>query len=391
MRKTLLAALAVSASIGGQVFNASATDVLVNATPNKVGDLSFALTDTYQYKVYVNNALSTNTLGVLTGDNCNDTFKYVTSTAKIDTKRVIAAINSSLVTATNSCLGKVHLWNGAFTSSAKLVVYNYDNVIPAPPYPPYLMDNTGDLVTLNAFNGPRATTGTDIDSYNCRIDDLGVYWNWANQKQVDWVNYDESDCSLITPDTGLHPKTQVFVVDPKNSNIERQCVNVTPFFSFEEAYCYFCWDTADRVTSGNLKTTGSTDICLGSSACALTGSGTTKFYLTIKFNNWGGGGAFNNNWLNHYYSTSTTCLTSFGNPGAVNWLTFTVAGVVSYSWKMNSATAYVPMGTMTMGMANGFGNNPYCGVLSGSVKITETTTAKIPVCPRDTLTWADRQ
>jgi hypothetical protein len=203
--------------------------------------------------------------------------------------------------------------------------------------------------------------------------------------QIDWVNYDESVCSLVAPATGLHPRAEVFVVDTKNANPLLRCYNVTPFFSFEEAYCYFCWDTADRVTSGSIKSSQTSDICLGTSACSLSGSGTTQFYLKIKFNNYSEG-AFGNFFLNSWYS-SANCAVTFTPVSVDKWLNFSVDGVVKYPWTIkniggSAGSLFVPMGTMTMGTANGYANNPYCGVLTGSIKITETTDSKLPVACR---------
>jgi hypothetical protein len=166
---------------------------------------------------------------------------------------------------------------------------------------------------------------------------------------------------------------------------------VTGFFSIEEAYCYFCWDTVDRVTKGTFSTgtqitTG--DICIGgtTTACQTKGSGTTKFYLTIKFNNI----ISQNVWINGHYIDDITDGDGWipvnytipaQNQGAADWLSFSVGGVVTYPWKIKSVNGFaVAVGTMTMSQANGYGQNPWCGVFTGSVKITETDDCKIPIC-----------
>jgi hypothetical protein len=64
-----------------------------------------------------------------------------------------------------------------------------------------------------------------------------------------------------------------------------------------------------------------------------------------------------------------------------------VGGVVVYPWQFKTVQGvYGPFGTMTMAQANGFGNNPWCGVLVGSVKIAEGTDIVTPICV-DTINW----
>jgi hypothetical protein len=67
------------------------------------------------------------------------------------------------------------------------------------------------------------------------------------------------------------------------------------------------------------------------------------------------------------------------------WLSFSVGGVVVYPWQIKSVQGVLaPFGTMTMAQANGFASNPWCGVLTGSVKITERTDYGNPICVDET-------
>lgn len=334
MKRTLLATLAISACIGSQVLCA-ATGTM------KVGVLSFALTDTYQYRVYLDGVQAEETVQALM--DCDAVVKYESRTEKINNARVLKAIGVAL-----GC---------NFTSKAQMVIVNYDNDIPAPPYPPYLVVPASDT-----FNGPR-DTGALISGME----------TWPNEVQIDWVNYE-----METPYDDLWPKARVFVVDPTNGSAYCDCVDVSMFFSFEEAYCYFCYDTVDRVTKGNITrmTEYSGDICIGTDTdCGTKGSGTTKWYMTIKFNN-----TDKNFWFYEATGETSPVNSSSGELGVSAALWFTVGGVVNYPWKYTAKDGmYHVYGTMTMAQANGYGQNPYCGVLTGSVKITESTNAKIPV------------
>jgi hypothetical protein len=339
MKSTLLVTLAISACIGNQVLWASAT--------RKIGTLSFALTDTYQYRVYQNGVQTETTVDDLVA--CLGNVKYETKSEKIDNKRILGAITKAL-----GC---------TFTTKDQLVVVNYDNYIPAPPYPPYLVDPASET-----FNGPRDTAGYLIAAME----------TWPNERQIDWVEYDLDNAP---GDVGSNrwPKAMVFVSDPSNATAACMCKDVSPFFSFEEAYCYFCYDTVDRVTAGNLTTGSSTtgDICIGTeTSCGTKGSGTTKWYMTIKFNN-----TAKNIWFDQFYGFESPVSGVAGDDNVSAALWFTVGGVVNYPWKYTTKdNVYTVFGTMTMSQATGYGQNPYCGVLNGSVKITETTNAKTPIC-----------
>jgi hypothetical protein len=226
------------------------------------------------------------------------------------------------------------------------------------------------------------------------------------------VDYDGTSSRNDSIAQSLWPKAQVFVSDPSNGSVLFQCVNVTPFFSFEEAYCYFCWDTVDRVTDGKLYNTDNPgDICIGNpDLCGMAGNGTTRWYMTIKFNNRNE----LNLWLNKYGPDMVVsadniiapwlpfdALVTYTFPVNVlqgdttiklktmevtSWLQFSVGGVVVYPWTIKTVQgvrgAY---GTMTIGKANGFASNPWCGVLDGSVKIVERTDVGNPICVDSTL------
>ena len=215
---------------------------------------------------------------------------------------------------------------------------------------------------------------------------------WPNHVQIDWVDYDDTQLNTIVGDSSSGvsandwPKAHVFVSDPTGT---LPCLDVTGFFSIEEAYCYFCWDTVDRVTKGTFSTGTQTggDICIGiTTHCSTKGSGTTKFYLTIKFNNI----ISQNVWIDGNYIDSITegngwipigYTIGAQNQGAADWLSFSVGGVFTYPWTIKSVNgAAWAIGTMTMSQANGYGQNPWCGVFTGSVKITETDDCKIPIC-----------
>lgn len=189
----------------------------------------------------------------------------------------------------------------------------------------------------------------------------------------------------------------MFIIDPKNANSNLQCFDVTPFFALEESYCYYCWDTMDRVTDGKVTygTSSSAPPCAtGVSSCGVTGSGTTRFYWTVKFDNVQGGWTDDatapNSVLSYgfgqgslYYNTIVGISPLVGDtygwklddtdqPGSQYALGFTVSGQASYPWsfKKLSDNASWPMGKYSMS-ASGYGFSPMCGLFSGSVTMTE--------------------
>jgi hypothetical protein len=413
MKKILITALALAA-IGSQVANAASTATM------KLGVLSFALTDTLQGptargvhdQLAPGKPAALETVPFLAA--CAGSYKYSSSQGVVNNPAIFRAISSAWDPARyfSQLNGS---GNGVFTPKAKLVILNYDNDLVAPPYPPYLPELGPNLGAANTYNGPLIQDPVPFDeSAYFPVTTFGIenflvdwalandpvnnkyVWTWPNLHQIDWVDYDGwSDVDLGFPqdeslDRTLRPydKALVYISDPTNVRLEYQCLNVSPFFSFEEAYCYFCWDTVDRVTDGTFLTGGrGGDVCLGNIfLCASKGSGTTRWYLTIKFNNQ----RLENEWLIKETGLGLNDLRPWlirdaymiplSGPGADSKLSFSVAGVVNYPWMIKIVQG-VPsaFGTMTMAQANGFASNPWCGVLRGSVTVTETTDLNIPV------------
>jgi hypothetical protein len=194
--------------------------------------------------------------------------------------------------------------------------------------------------------------------------------------QIDWVDYSQlaTDSQYNPNPSWLWNKATVHISDPSNPSANLQCVDVSPFFSFEEAFCYFCWDTIDRVTSGSALTTSvsATEVCIGGGGCGFKGSGTTKLYFTIKFN------AVDRE--NKYLAVNFPGVPGIGNQNTIDEHSFTVSGIISYPWKFGVKNGVSgAFGTMTMAQANGYGREPYCGVLAGSVKITGVTDVQVPI------------
>jgi len=352
----MLAALVVSASLGTQVATAA-------TATGKVGVLNFALTDTYQHYVYLNGLQNQVTACALKDCGTTEGTKYVTGTDKINNARIIGAIEKTL--------------GVSFTSKAKLCVVDYDNNIPCPAYPTYLeceFNPTASAPGADTYNAPvdyidQSGTFTWVDAL--LDDDFGA---WPNEQQIDWVDY-----STTTPNwaasvaTGLWPTATVHISDPSNPTVNLECVDVSSFFSFEEAFCYFCWDTVDRVTSGTAALTTATTgtICTLGSNCAFKGSGTTKWYFTIKFNN---------NPNDNQFLALQFGATGVNTLKSTDELVVAASGVVSYPWSFKTVDGLGDVwGTMTMAQAAGYANDPFCGVLAGSISISETDNTKVPL------------
>lgn len=333
----------------------------------KVGVLNFALSDTYQHYVLLNTKQSQSSACELL--LCGNKVQYQTTTEQINNKRIITAIGKAL--------------GVTFTTKAQLAVVNYDNDIPAPPYPPYLACENVGATPPDTFNAPwDLIAGLETSDYY----DLS-FGAWPNAKLIDWVDYNQaaSDNGVLGRDgltqvaseyksnpSWMWNKSEVHISDPSNPSALLQCYDVSPFFSFEEAFCYFCWDTVDRVSVGTFQTTSAAtgDICIGGGGCGLKGGATTKFYMTIKFNNVAS--------ENQYIAANFPLI--YLDVNTIDELSFSVGGVVSYPWtfkKLDGVSG--AFGTMTMATANGYGREPYCGVLTGNVKITETTDARVPL------------
>lgn len=364
MKNKVIGGLLLTAAIGSQGIALAAS-----AQYEKTGNLTFALSDNRQQTITVNNVAATDSVMALLDSECNALVKYTAKSTKVDTKYVIAAIGKSI--------------GRGFTSKAQLLVDNYDNEIPAPPYPPYIVPAGYGDDMLNVFNGPRDDTGALFDGYV-----------WPNEVQIDWVNY-----ALAYPEEDNSPKAHVYIYE--NSNDGVACLDVTPFFSIEEAYCYHCWDTVGRVTKGQMSTKSPStgDPCVGGGGgdCGLSGNGSTQYYLTVKFNNIlteniyldsGLNGADYNDYLINRGYAPVDEGQVVRQVGLADELQFTVAGLVNYSWKIKPINGVAAaMGTHTMSKAQGYGDlGNRCGVFSGSVKITETDKIALP-CRLDDLAF----
>jgi hypothetical protein len=367
-KTTMIAALVVSASLGTMAVNA-ATAI------GKLGVLNFALTDTYQHFVYLNGAQNQVTACQLKDCPSTDVTKYVTGTDKINNARILAAIGKTL--------------GVKFTSKAKLVVVDYENDIPNPAYPMYLECEFNPDVAIGGADTFNAPVDFIFNVNNDPTVNGGFAWEdalfdfsfgaWPNEQQIDWVDYStttpnwaESVTHNADPNKSLWPRATVHVSDPSNAALDLQCVDVSAFFSFEEAYCYFCWDTVDRVTSGSASITqNNTGTICTQSGCSYKGSGTTKWYFTIKFNN----NPVDNQFLALEYGVD------FVNTlQSADELVFAASGVISYPWVYKTVDGLGDVwGTMTMAQAAGYANDPFCGVLAGSITITESDDTKVPL------------
>jgi len=433
MKKSVMTALAVYAAVAFQaqaqvtwpsaVHITTAPDLAgdvgnVTTVPTtKLGLLSFSLASKFQaYSVGGHWGIEVKpndprvNSGTVIWDNISYTYgdavscagaaTYRSSSRTINNLTIIAAINKALswpvgtgvlggpLVAVNSP------YKGAFTTSAKIVAVNYDDLRGLPPYPP-TEDYVGDEVTtgdLGIWNAPWYFEGAPDFS---QVDGSLIPLNWPNQNYISWgkIYTTEGDPSWIG--------VRVFLIDPKNANANLKCFDVTPFFALEEAYCYYCWDTMDRVTDGKITygTTSSSPPCAtGTSACGVSGSGTTRFYWTVKFDNVQGGWTDDRNAPNYllndsiagtadnaslYYNTICGFDPSWGDtfawklddsdqPGSLYALGFTVSGQATYSWKIQKLSdgASWPVGKYSMA-ASGYGFSPMCGVFSGAVSMTE--------------------
>lgn len=344
--------------------------------------------------------------------DCNGTIQYRSASKTVNNATIIGAINKALswpvgknssMQADASVLGgplvasgtvlNPNPYRGQFTSNAKIVAVNYDNGRALPPYPPtedYVGDEGTGVGTFDTsvWNAPWYLNGLpDINQADGSV--IGL--NWPNQNYISWGKL------WLDMDAQIWAGARVFLIDPKNANVNLRCFDVTPFFALEESYCYYCWDTMDRVTDGKITfgtSTTAPPCATGSSACGVTGNGTTRFYWTVKFDNVQGGWEDDANAPDYllsygfkayslYYNTICNFDQSWGDtfgwklddsdqPGSVYSLGFTVSGIATYPWKFKALSdgASWPMGKYSMSAA-GHGFSPMCGVFSGPVSMTE--------------------
>jgi hypothetical protein len=338
---------------------------------------------------------------------CAGTITYRSASRVINNATIIGAINKALSWPVGKGLagadpgvtgGPLNAigspYAGQFNTTAKIVVVNYDNGNVMPPYP-----STQDYV------GNEALVGFDTAVWNApwwlaglpdatQANGTVVPLNWPNQNYSSWGKpwYDANN------NVDAWVGARVFIIDPRNTNPNLWCFDVTPFFALEESYCYYCWDTMDRVTDGTISYgTASVPPCQNvvNPTCAATGSGNTKFYWTLKFNNVQGGWVDDANGPNYvlssgikagslYYDNICGFGPAFGNTygwklddadfaGSQYALDFAVSGVTIYStWKFQTLSdgANWPMARYSM-TAGGHGFSPMCGVYSGTVTMTE--------------------
>jgi hypothetical protein len=443
MKKTVMTAIAVFAGVALQVQAQTVASfpsaIHVTTQPNingtvgavanpvpttKLGLLNFSLANRFQaYSAgkgwgiqvapndprLLNGTVNWDNISYTYGDavGCQGAVKYTSANRTINNATIIGAINKALswpvgknsaLQADNSVLGGILVarlspYAGQFSTKAMLVAVNYDNGRALPPYPP-TQDYVGDEGTgVGSFdtalwNAPWFLNGLpDLSQTDGSIIPLA----WPNENYISWGKL------WTTEDGPTWAGARVFIIDPKNANPNLQCFDVTPFFALEESYCYYCWDTMDRVTDGKITygSSSSTPPCAtGVSSCGITGSGTTRFYWTVKFDNVQGG------WVDDATAPNSVLSSGFGlgslyyngivgisplvgdvygwklddtdQPGSQYALGFTVSGVATYPWKFKtlSDNASWPMGTYSMS-ASGFGFSPMCGLFSGSVTMTE--------------------
>lgn len=432
MKKTLIAALVITAGVGGQAFAQGTAfgpyyDGFAYGTVppiNKVGVLSVSLINRYQaYNIGNGWGVSTtpargsirypqvapfqawDTKSYEAIANCVDQpTKYITTTKTINNQSLISAINAAfsrpVTVATGGGLFKapgtpvIHpniYQGGSFTTSAKIVVINYENRQSAPPYPPSEDNYYAALWLLNGdpvWNAPYNLSGAPIagvpDGQNAPL-------NWPNENYTAWGK----PFTTVAGGGLTWIGNKVYIIDPNNGNANLRCFDVTPFFEFSEAFCLYCWDTFDRVTDGIIQGATSVPPCSPAAGCGQTGRGTTRWYWTVKFNNIGGQFANANFLLDLYYanllgvpadwyvlgggataSDNGTILNGNDVPASKNALAFSVSGIATYAWafKVLNSQASAPMGTISM-VGEGHGYSPLCGVYNGPVSLTDTDKA----------------
>jgi len=326
--------------------------------------------------------------------NCLGTVTYRSNSKQVNNQTIIASINAAFSQRVGGGADGIFVkgnsdYRGAFNPlTAKIVVVNYDNLQHLPPYPP-TVDNFYAAMSPTVWNAPYNLGGIPIADF----DGSQIQLVWPNQNYISWGKPDPAACVPCGP-AGLWIGARVFVLDPRNANINLRCFDVTPFFALEESFCKFCWDTMDRVTDGTITKNSALAIdspCAaapGVTPCGVKGSGTTKIYWTVKFNNVANNWVRNPNYLLSWYYANIMLFDSAATYGAklddtditgsLTSLAFTVNGVATYTWsfkKLSDASMW-PMGTMSM-TSGGHGYSPMCGVFSGPVSMVEYDRANV--------------
>lgn len=370
MRKTLIAALVI-AGAASQVMAQSAKEATLN----------FSLTHQYQKDIKVNgqipplNEVNNVYMSWPSIVACDGVVTYKSMSKKVTSQSLIQAISFAFTQRTS-----------LFTSKAQLVVIRYTNPWALAPYPtlPGYMPYEESDVNLDGVQDANWTIPTMSADGQA---------TWPDENIIRW--------DLIQPSCAADAErtvnwTHVYIKDPNNPVAIYRCVQVTPFFAFEESYCQFCWDTIDRVTDGSI-VAGEIggEPCLEGPACNLKGSGTTKWFMTARFNNT----VMNSHLLKDYWNLLYT--TTLADGGAYGFVAFeplpvapgqdnvdkalwiTVSGVATYKWSYKSAgkgLGVASIGTISVSNAQGYGMSPFCGVVTGSFSIPEKFISQ-DVCP----------
>lgn len=326
---------------------------------------------------------------------CLGTVSFITESHQVNNASIIRAINRAFSTdnlggsgifTTPPVPGSLTpnlYYGGRFNENAMIVVVNYENGVQVPAFPP-----TRDMGLFNkVWNAPYVQDNAPFFANDGSADaNLALMnLNWPNQNNISWG---KPNMFIAAPAFGWSG-ARVFIMDPKNTSPVLKCFDVTPFFAFEESYCYYCWDTMDRVTDGSVtKGTAVTDppcATIGIS-CGTKGTGTTKFYWTVKFNNVSKSWLLNPNYqIEKYYlaylNFDPAWASKYGAKlddtdylGSTDSLSFTVSGVATYAawtYKPLSDGYSWPMSKISMS-PQGFGMNPMCGVLTTAAPLTIT-------------------
>jgi hypothetical protein len=260
--------------------------------------------------------------------------QWKTATAKVTSATVIQAIGATL--------GKT------FTASAKLVVEDGDWSG---------FSSTNGLLLPNGYN---AVDGSIVGSYS------------------------------PTPPTGKQQAfAYIFVRDGTN------CVNVSPFFTFQVRECYDCFYLNSFVTDSHFSTSTKTTTVPGPPCCNQitttsttgSGSGVDKYYFTLSFDN-----TVNNTKLADAGIAGINPKEDGINPNVTpsgyvatdpNILRFTLNGILTYSWTLatiNAGSNAIQIGSVSYA-ASGYGFiAKTCNLVSGTVTVSEVSALATKCC-----------